>query len=108
MAQWGVELTSNDPALLSFLAKYQKEPSWGVVEVGGRYYLLSSSFQGLTSPEEVRQNADTLLFLLNGIMKLKFKSGHLDKAGNVIYLDDNGQLIHATKSINMSGRVNVS
>jgi hypothetical protein len=108
MAQWGIELTSNDTALLSFLVQYRKEPSWSVVEFGGKYYLLSSSFQGLTSPDEVRQKADNLLFPLNGIMILKFKYAHLDKAGNVIYLDDNGQLIQTTKSINMSGRINVS
>jgi hypothetical protein len=108
MAQWGIELTSNDHALLSFLVQIRKEPTWSVVEVGGKYYLLSSSFQGLTRPEEVRQKADNLLFPLNGIMILKFKSAHLDKAGNIIYLDDNGQLIHTTTSKHTSGRVNIS
>jgi len=108
MAQWGIELTSNDLALLSFLAQYRKEPSWSVVEVGAKYYLLSTSFQGLTSPEEIRQKADNLLFPLNGIMILKFKSAHLDKVGNVIYLDDNGQLIHTTTSKDVPMRVNVS
>ncbi len=108
MPQWGVELTSNDPALLSFLAQYRKEPSWSVVEVEGRYYLLSSSFQGLTKPEEARQAADNLLFLLNGILKLKFKSAHLDKAGKVVYLDNNGQLINTTTSITIPMRANIS
>ena len=108
MAQWGVDLTSNDPALLSFLAKYRKEPSWSVVQIGGRYYLLSSSFQGLTSPEEVRQMADSLLFLLNGIMILKFKYAHLEKAGDVVYLDDNGQIIRTTTSKSVPIRVHVS
>jgi hypothetical protein len=108
MAQWGIELTSNDPALLSFLAKYREEPSWSVVEVAGKYYLLSSSFQDLTSLEDVRQNADTLLFLLNGIMKLKFKSGHLDKAGNVVWFDDHSQIIRTTTSKGLALRVNIS
>ncbi len=108
MARWGIELTSNDPALLSFLVQYRKEPSWSVVEVGGKYYLLSSSFQGLTSPEEVRQKADDLLFPLNGIMILKFKSVHLDKAGNIIYLDDHNQIIRTTTSRSIPARVSIS
>lgn len=108
MAQWGIELTSNDPSLLSFLVQYRKEPSWSVVEIGGKYYLLSSSFQGLTSSEEIRQMADNLLFLLNGIMKLKFMYAHLDEAGTVICLDDHDRIIHTTTSKDVPTRVNVS
>jgi hypothetical protein len=108
MAQWGIELTSNDPALLSFLVQYRKEPSWSVVEIEGKFYLLSSSFQGISNPEEVRQKADNLLFPLNGIMILKFRSAHLDKAGNVIYLDAQGQIIRTTTSRSISARVSLS
>src|SRR6266480_6976720 len=108
MAQWGIELTSNDPSLLCFLVQYREEPSWSVVEIGGKYYLLSSSFRGLTSSEEIRQMAYNLLFPLNGIMKLKFMFAHLDEAGNVIYLDDHDRIIHTTTFNNTSARVNVS
>ena len=108
MAQWGVELASNDPALLSFLAKYGKELSWSVVEVEGKYYLLSTNFQGLTSPEDVSQNADNLLFLLNGIVKLKFKYAHLNRAASVVSFDDHGHIIRTTTPRDVPTRINVS
>lgn len=108
MTQWCVRITSNDSALLSFLVKYRKDPSWNFVEFEGSYYLLSSSFQRLTLPEEVSQRADTLLFLLNGILKLKFTSAHLGKVGDVVLLDDHGNIICTTVSRSISARVSLS
>ena len=108
MSRCGIELTSNDPALLSFLVKYPANPSWVVIEVKGTYYLISPSFQGLTAPHEVWQAADNLLFVLNGIMKLKFKYANLVRGSTVAYFDESGQLVSATVSKNIVGRANIS
>ena len=107
MAQWGIELTSNDPSLLCFLVQYREEPSWSVVEIGGKYYLLSSSFRGLTSSEEIRQMAYNLLFPLNGIMKLKFKSTSLERGSTVAYLDENNEIMSRTGTRSIPMRVKI-
>jgi hypothetical protein len=108
MSRCGIELTSNDPALLSFLVKYPASPSWDVIEVEEKHYLISPNFQSLTSPQEVWQAADNLLFVLNGIMKLKFKSAILGRGSTVAYFDENDQLIRATGSRDISTRLSLS
>lgn len=108
MAQWGVELSSNDPALLSFLVKYPANSLWAIIEVKGTHYLISPNFQGLTNPHDVWQAADNLLFVLNGIIKLKFKSASLVRGSTVAYFDENNQFINATVSKDLIMRANIS
>src|SRR5437899_98327 len=104
MSRCGIELTSNDPALLSFLVKYPANPFWSVIEVEDKYYLISPNFQHLSSPQEVWQVADNVLFILNSIMKLKFKSASLERGSTIAYFDENDQVIGrtGTRSIPMT------
>jgi hypothetical protein len=108
MSRCGIELTSNDPAFLSFLVKYPAPTSWSVIEVEGKHYLISPSFQSLTAPQGVWQAADNLLFVLNGIMKLKFKSASLLRGSTVAYFDENDQIISATSTRVIPGSVSLS
>ena len=108
MSRSGIEITSNDPALLSFLVKYPANPSWSVIEVEGKHFLLSPDFQGLSSPQEVWQAADNLLFVLNGIMKLKFKSTSLERGSTVAYFDENNEIISRTGTRSIPMRVSLS
>jgi hypothetical protein len=108
MPKCGIELTSNDPALLSFLVRYPANPSWSVIEVESKHYLISPNFQGLTSPQEIWQAADNLLFVLNGIMKLKFKSVSLERGSTVAYFDENNQIISRTGTRSIPMRVSLS
>lgn len=103
MPQCGVEITSNDPALLTFLSKYPQNALWSVIENQGTYYLISPNFQGLAIPNEVWQFADELLFTFNGILRLKFKYANLSRGAKVSIFDANGQLISgsATKSVGL-------
>ena len=50
------------------------------------------------APQEVWQAADNLLFVLNGIMKLKFKSASLERGSTVAYFDENDQIMSRTVS----------
>jgi len=108
MSRCGIDLTSNDPVLLSFLVKYPANSSWTVIEVKGTHYLISPNFQGLATPQAVWQAADNLLFVLNGIMKLKFKSASLVRGTTVAYFDENDQLISATVSRIVPASVSLS
>ena len=106
--QCGVEVTSNDPALLSYLAKHPEKSSWFIRADGETYYLVSPNFQGLANAADVWQAADDLLFVLNGIMKLKFKYAQLIRGSTVAYFDPNGQVIRASVSKDVQLRLNVS
>jgi hypothetical protein len=108
MEQCGIEITSNDPALLSYLAKHPEKSSWFVIEVKEVYYLIAPDFQGLATSEEVRQAANDLIFILNGIMKLKFKHAHLIRGTTVGYFDNGGQLIRAAVSKDIATRFHLS
>lgn len=107
MAEWGIELNSNDPALLSYLINNRQEPSWIVKEVEGKCYLISSDFQDLTNAEEVKQRADELLYVLNGIVKFKFIYAHLSRTNNLIYIDDHGNALKTTNK-DITFRANIS
>ena len=74
MSRCGIELTSNDPELLSFLVKYLTNSSWSVIEVENKHFLISPNFQGLNSHHR-KYGMQPIIFssVLNGIMKLKFK-----------------------------------
>ena len=107
MAEWGIELNSDDPALLSYLINNRQEPSWIVKEVEGKCYLISSDFQDLTNAEEVKQRADELLYVLNGIVKFKFIYAHLSRTNNLIYIDDHGNAVKTTNK-DITFRANIS
>jgi hypothetical protein len=103
-----IALTSNDPALLSYLVGSSKKSTWVVKEVEEIHYLISPHFQGFTTAEEIRQAADDLLFVLNGIMRLKFKNARLEKGSTVAYFDEDGQLLSTTVSRGIACRVCIS
>jgi hypothetical protein len=107
MSRCGIELTSNDPELLSFLVKYPANPSWSVIEVEGNRYLVSQRFQGLPA-HDVWQAADNLLFVLNSIIKLKCKSGNLARGSTVAFFDENDQIVSRTASRSVTARVSLS
>ena len=112
MLRYLVQLIGNqrDYGLLSYLAKYLREPSCSIIkEVYGRaiqnltlqemgFFLLSSDFDALESTAEVERHANDLLSILNGVVKLKFKimdsigvSKAYDNSGDfVASLDDDG------------------
>lgn len=108
MEQYAIEVTSNDPALLSYLSTRSEKSSWSVTEVEGTYYLISLAFQRLVTSEEIRQVADDLLFVLNGIMKLKFKHAHLIRGTKVAYFDNNGQLVSVAVAKTVTFRAHIS
>jgi hypothetical protein len=78
-----------------------------VIEVEGKHYLISPDFQGLSSPPEIWEAADNLLFVLNGIMKLKFKSANLTRGSTIAYFDEKDQVISRTGTRSIAARVSI-
>jgi len=68
MPKWLVRL-KGEKFDLEDLPGLLTEPSLNVIEEGGSFYLRSSEFDTLSSPEEVREKAQALIKLLNGAAK---------------------------------------
>src|SRR5437868_1656499 len=103
MSQRHVQVFSSDPTLVSYLAHYLRSQSCNVIEEEGTFYLRSSYFEQLpvlpnglravlelinpafatsSPPMQVEQCIQALLFVLNGIIHLKYKSGGLQRVKN--------------------------
>ncbi len=112
MLQRHVQVFSSDPTLVSYLAHYLRAQSCNIVEEEGKFYLRSSYFEKLpilptsmslaqhsnglgavlvlinpafaklSIPMQVEQCIQALLFVVNGIINLKYKSGGLQRVKN--------------------------
>src|SRR5438105_2716439 len=112
MSQRHVQVFSSDPTLVSYLAHYLQAQSCNIIETDGNFYLRSSYFEKLpvlptsvnpashsnglgavlvlinpafaqlSTPMQVEQYIQALLFVLNGIINLKYKSGGLQRVKN--------------------------
>lgn len=112
MSQRHVQVFSSDPTLVSYLAHYLRAQSCNIIETEGKYYLRSSYFEKLpvlptsmnlaqhsnglgavlilmnpafatlSTPTQVEQCIQALLFVLNGIINLKYKSSGLTRVRN--------------------------
>jgi hypothetical protein len=109
MVQRHIQVFSSDPTLVSYLAHYLRAQSCNIIETDGNFYLRSSYFEKLpllptsvspaqhsnglgavlvlinpafitlSTPTQVEQCIQALLFVLNGIINLKYKSGGLTR-----------------------------
>lgn len=69
MPNWLVRLKGEKFDLEDFPSRL-RSPEHTVIEENGSYYLKSSDFDSLNSPDEVRERAITIINMLNGVMKL--------------------------------------
>lgn len=96
MHRWRVQVSSNDPQLLSYLLISLQRLPHQVIEEDGQYYLVSSkfdSFESLTTFQEFNLCADRVIDRLNSLIKLKFQvHSSIAKTGLVLYVDEGGLL----------------
>jgi hypothetical protein len=103
MLQRHVQVFSSDPTLVSYLARYLRAQSCNLIEEEGKFYLRSLYFEKLSvlpaglgavlelinpafatssTPMQVEQCIQALLFVINGIINLKYKSSGLQRVKN--------------------------
>ncbi len=139
------EIFSSDPALLTYFAKHLQEPSCTIIKEEDRYelcssdidalessvslgqgtngllsvfHLLSPNFKTLRTDEKVRVGVNGLLFMLNGVIKLKYKMPGLTREltispsqvriGIVSMRDDQGRKLKTTaRDLTMRANITV-
>jgi hypothetical protein len=94
MYRWRVQVSSDDPQLLSFLLTNLANSPHKLLIEDGYYYLVSTSFEPYRFPAEVQELyacADEVIARVNGLLRLghKVHSGIL-KTTPVVYVDDTG------------------
>ena len=134
MSKSHVQVFSSDPTLVSYLAHYLQARSCNIIEEEGKFYLRSSyfeklptlptsantaqctdglgavlelshpEFKNLLTPMKVEECNRALMFVLNGIIKLKYKdhnglernhkSAEVFDAGTDFEIDSSGQRVY--------------
>ncbi|MDW7972794.1 MAG: hypothetical protein RMI01_06285 [Thermodesulfovibrio sp.] len=79
---------------LEELPELLKSSEVNVIEESGCYYLQSSEFELLSSPEEVLEKVRILIKLINDSMKLIFDNFHNIEEDGVTLIKDDGKRIH--------------
>lgn len=96
MHRWRIQISSNDPQLISYLLTSLQKSPHQVIEEDGQYYLVSStfdSFESLTTFQEFNKCADRVIDRLNSLLKLEFQvHSSITKTGLVLYVDEGGLL----------------
>jgi hypothetical protein len=97
MYRWRVQITSNDPQLLSYLLVSLQNSPYKVIEEDEHYYLVSptfEAFENLSQYPELSTCADKLIDRLNALLKLQFRThSGIAKINPTLYTDESG-LIH--------------
>ncbi len=96
MYRWRVQVTSDDPQLLSYLLTSLQESPHRVIEEDKHYYLVSptfDAFENLSAYPELSARADKLIARLNALLKLQFQTySNIVKTNPTLYMDESGLL----------------
>ena len=96
MYRWRVQVTSDDPQLLSYLLTSLQESPHRVIEEDKHYYLVSptfDAFENLSAYPELSARADKLIARLNALLELQFQTySNIVKTNPTLYMDESGLL----------------
>jgi len=112
MPTWLVRL-AGDKFDLEDLPSVLHSPKHTVIEEDGLYYLTSSDFDSLSSADEVRGRAITIIRMLNDVMKLHSPSFRDISEDCVTLIDDDGRrhnylYLQASVSVRSKARANLT
>jgi hypothetical protein len=97
MYRWRIQITSNDPQLLSYLLVSLQNSPYKVIEEDEHYYLVSPTFEvfeDLSQYPALSMCADKLIDRLNALLKLQFRTySSITKINPTLHTDESG-LIH--------------
>ena len=96
MYRWRVQVTSDDPQLLSYLLTSLQESPHRVLEEDKHYYLVSptfDAFENLSTYPALSACADKLIARLNALLRLQFQTrSTIVKTNPTVYVDESGLL----------------
>jgi len=90
MPNWLVRL-KGEKFDLEDLPSLLRSPEHTVIEESGSYYLKSSDFDSLSSADEVRELAITIIDRLNGVMKLRMRNFRGVSEDGVTLIEEDGR-----------------
>ena len=95
MPKWLIKL-KGDSGDLEFLSEYLQSPEQNVLEDNGSYYLHSSEFDSLNTPNEVYERGKALVELVNFSANLYLNDFQDIAEDGVALFEDNGERRHYT------------
>ena len=93
MGKWLVRL-KGERFDLEDLPTLLHSPELAVIEKNGFYYLRSSEFESLTSPDEVHKQGITLIEILNGVVSLRRDNFRDVSEDGITRVEDDGRPYH--------------
>ncbi|MGH7884840.1 MAG: hypothetical protein ACRD94_08670, partial [Nitrosopumilaceae archaeon] len=87
--KWLVQITGDDFDL-NELSKSLKDPELNLIKKDNQYYLKSIQFYQLKEASEVKDKAEEIMNIINGVSRLVIGTRNSFKVGSIVRINDDG------------------